>query len=150
MVIAGDGPERVAVEKLARSLDVPVHFPGYLEHADLVAHLHACELLVFPSVERSEAFGMSIMEAHCCGKPVVATTLGTGVEFINEHGKTGLNVPPRNAEDLAAAVNRLLADPDGRGAMGAYASARIRREFDARTLAKQEFTLYREALAGCR
>ena len=148
LVIAGDGPEREGVEKLARSLGVPVHFPGHLDHADLVAHLHACELLVFPSVARSEAFGMSIMEAHCCGKPVVATTLGTGVEFINQHGKTGLNVAPRDGKALAAAVNRLLDDPAERIAMGSYAATRIRSEFNAETLARQEFDLYREALAG--
>lgn len=148
VVIAGDGPEREAVQKLARSLGVPVHFPGHLDHVDLVAHLHACELLVFPSVERSEAFGMSIMEAHCCGKAVVATTLGTGVEFINQHGKTGLNVPPRDAQVLATAVNRLLDDPAERRTMGTHAAARIRSDFDAETQARREFDLYREALAG--
>jgi rhamnosyl/mannosyltransferase len=150
VVIAGDGPAGRGVRELARSMGVPVHFPGHLTHGELVAHLHACELLAFPSVERSEAFGMSIMEAHCCGKPVVATELGTGVEFINQHGKTGLNVPPRDATALAGAVNRLLADADARRAMGEYASARIRREFDARALAEVEFSFYREALAGRR
>jgi glycosyltransferase involved in cell wall biosynthesis len=147
VVVSGDGPERLPVERLARSLGVRVHFPGHLDHADLVAHLHACELLVFPSVERSEAFGVSIMEAHCCGKPAVATALGTGVEFINQHGKTGLNVPPRDSGSLAAAVNRLLNDPAERIALGHYAAARIRNEFDAETLALREFELYREALA---
>ncbi len=150
VVIAGDGPAGESVRRLADSMGVPVHFPGYLPHDALVAHLHACELLVFPSVERSEAFGMSIMEAHCCGKPVVATELGTGVEFINQHGKTGLNVPPRDASALAAAVNRLLADQEGRAVMGDYAAKRIRREFDARILAEEELALYREALAGRR
>jgi rhamnosyl/mannosyltransferase len=148
VVIAGDGPESARLGRLARSLGVPVHFPGHLSHDELVAHLHACELIAFPSVERSEAFGMSIMEAHCCGKPVVATELGTGVEYINQHGKTGLNVPPRDASALAAAVNHLLANPEVRAAMGAHASERIRREFDARTLAEQEVALYREALAA--
>jgi rhamnosyl/mannosyltransferase len=147
VVIAGDGPERGMLEKLAGSLGVPVHFPGHLAHADLVAHLHACELFVFPSVERSEAFGMSILEAHCCGKAVVATELGTGVEFINEHGKTGLNVPPRDAEVLATAVNRLLNDPGERIAMGRYAADRVRCEFNAETLARQEFDLYQAASA---
>ncbi len=150
VVIAGEGPESERLRRLASSLGVPVHFPGHLTHDELVAHLHACELLVFPSVERSEAFGMSIMEAHCCGKPVVATELGTGVEFVNQHGKTGLNVPPRDASALAAAVNNLLANPEARAAMGTHASARIRREFDARTLAEQEFDLYRETLAARR
>lgn len=148
VVIAGEGPETDSVQKLAHSAGVPVHFPGHLEQDDLVAHLHACALLVFPSVARSEAFGMSILEAHCCGKPVVATELGTGVEFINQHGKTGLNVPPRDAQALADAVNRLLDDPHGREAMGQYAAARARAEFNAETLAREEFALYQSALAG--
>lgn len=150
VVIAGEGPESESLKKLARSLDVPVHFPGHLEQAALVAHLHACALFVFPSVERSEAFGMSIMEAHCCGKPAVATTLGTGVEFINLEGKTGVNVPPRDTAALADAVNRLLEDEAGRRRMGACAAARIRAEFDAERLAEQEWNLYQEAAAARR
>jgi len=147
VVIAGDGPEGKSVRELARSMGVPVHFPGHLTRDELVEHLHACELLAFPSIARSEAFGMSILEAHCCGKPVVATALGTGVEFVNAHGKTGLNVPPRDASALAAAINRLLADSRARAEMGAFAAARVRREFDAAILAEQEFALYQEALA---
>ena len=147
LVVAGDGPERARAMDVAASLGVPVHFPGSLDRDDLVAHLHACSVFVFPSVARSEAFGMSIMEAHACGKPVVATRLGTGVEFINEDGKTGLNVPPRDPDALAAAVNRLLADPDARAAMGAYARDRITRQFHARDIARQEFEYYQEAVA---
>lgn len=149
VVIAGDGPERENTMRLAGAAGVPVHFPGYLDHESLVAYLHACSVFVFPSVERSEAFGMSIMEAHACGKPVVATRLGTGVEFINEHGKTGLNVPPRDAGALAEAVNELLAAPDARAEMGAYARERIGNQFHAAKVAEQEFNLYQEAMA-CR
>lgn len=149
VVIAGDGPEREGCIALARKLGVPVAFPGALTHEELVAHLHACAVFAFPSVERSEAFGISIMEAHACGKPVVATKLGTGVEFINQDGKTGLNVPPRDSRALAEAVNGLLLDPARRTGMGAYARERIEREFRAETVAKQEFTLYQEALACC-
>lgn len=151
VVIAGDGPERAACMALAEELGVDIAFPGALSHADLVAHLHACAVFAFPSVARSEAFGISIMEAHTCGKPVVATRLGTGVEFINEHGKTGLNVPPRDAAALAEALNTLLSDPARRRAMGGYARERIASRFTARTVAQEEFSLYEEALAcSCR
>lgn len=148
LVVAGDGPERAACMALAAELGVDAVFPGALSHEDLVAHLHACSVFAFPSVERSEAFGVSIMEAHACGKPVVATRLGTGTEFINEDGKTGLNVAPRDPAALAEALNVLLADPARRAAMGAYAKARIERDFRAETVARQEFELYQEA-AGC-
>jgi len=148
VVIAGDGPERAACIALAEELGVAVAFPGALSHEDLVAHLHACTVFAFPSVERSEAFGISIMEAHACGKPVVATKLGTGVEFINADGETGLNVPPRDPVALAEALNALLADPARAEAMGAHARQRIETSFRAEVVARQEFELYRE-VAGC-
>lgn len=149
LVIAGDGPERARMMRLAESAGARVHFPGELSHEALVAHLHACAVAVLPSVARSEAFGMSIMEAHACGKPVVATALGTGVEFINENEMTGLNVPPRDAGALAHAVNRLLGDPAARASMGAYARSRIQASFHARNVARQEYDHYQEVLA-CR
>lgn len=146
VVIAGDGPERPRCEALARELGVRIAFPGTLSHAELVAHLHACDVFAFPSVARSEAFGISMLEAQACGKPVVATTLGTGVEWVNLHGQTGLNVPPRDAQALAAAVNELLADPARREKMGAFAQRRVETEFHAEKIARAEFALYQEVL----
>jgi rhamnosyl/mannosyltransferase len=147
VVIAGDGPERQRLLAKARSGGAPIHFPGELSDAALVAHLHACDVFAFPSIERSEAFGLSILEAHACGTPVVATRLGTGVEFANLDGETGFNAPPRDAQALAEAVNRLLDDPVLRTRLGAQARDRVRREFRARDIARREFDLYGE-LAG--
>jgi len=130
---------------LARRLGVDIAFPGSLSQDDLVAHLHGCAVFAFPSVERSEAFGISILEAHACGRPVVATKLGTGVEFANLDGVTGLNVPPRDPAAFAAAVNALLADPARREALGRQARDRVRAEFDVEAVARAEFELYREA-----
>ena len=146
VVIAGDGPEREANMALARSLGVDVVFPGRLSHEELVAHLHGCNVFAFPSVERSEAFGISIMEAHACGKPVVATCLGTGVEYINAHEQTGLNVAPRDSVAFADAVNELLRKSDEREAMGQYAKERIAREFRADRVARDEFELYQRVV----
>ncbi len=146
VVIAGDGPERENNQALAAALGLDIAFPGRLSHELLRAYLHACAVFVFPSVERSEAFGLSVLEAHACGAPVVATRLGTGVEYVNEDGKTGLNVPPRDADALAEAVNRLLADASLRQSMGAYARERVRTHFDAESLARQEYELYQQAM----
>lgn len=150
LVIAGDGPERPAMMALADSLGADIVFPGRLNHAELVAHLHGCAVVAFPSCERSEAFGLSILEAHACGRPVVATRLGTGVEYVNEDGRTGLNVPPKDAGALAEAINRLLDDEAARNAMGAYARERVKTEFNAGTLARQEFELYEQVLTAHR
>ena len=147
VVIGGDGPERARCEALARELGTQIVFTGALSQPDLVAHLHACELLAFPSVERSEAFGLSVIEAHACGKPVVATRLGTGVEYANLDGVTGLNVPPRDSLALADAVNRLLADDALRVRLGAQARARVAAEFTDAQVARKEYDLYCEAVA---
>ena len=146
LVIAGDGPERVRVALMARELGVSVAFPGVLSHEDLVAHLHGCDVFVFPSVERSEAFGLSMLEAHACGKPVVATRLGTGVEFVNLDGQTGLNVPARDPEALAGAVNELLDAPERARSMGEFARKRVEQSFHAELVARTEFDIYREVM----
>ncbi len=145
VVIAGDGPERATLMKLATSRGVSIHFPGYLERTDLLTHLHAASVFVFPSVARSEAFGISIMEAHAAATPVVATTLGTGVEFINEDGKTGYNVPPEDPKALAEAINALLAAPECATSMGTYAQKRVVAEFQAKDLSEREWECYQEA-----
>jgi len=146
VVIAGDGPERSRLEALAADMNAPALFPGALSHAELVNHLHACSVFVFPSVARSEAYGVSMLEAHACGKPVVATRLGTGVELVNADGQTGVNVPPRDAQALAEAVNQLLSDDALRLRMGEYARNRVQSEFRADVVARREFELYQEAL----
>ncbi len=148
VVIAGTGPERSRIEALAKELEVKIDFVEALSHEDLVAHLHACDVMAFPSIERSEAFGVTILEAHATGTPVVATTLGTGVEYANLHEETGLNVPPRDPDALAAAINELLRNPDLRARFGARARARVLAEFDARVVARAEFEIYQE-VAEC-
>ncbi len=147
VVIAGRGPESSRLEMLARSRGVNVEFPGTLSHEELVAHLHACELMVFPSVERSEAYGVAMLEAHACAKPVVATKLGTGVEFVNLDGETGLNVAPGDVEALAEAVNTLLDDAVLRERLGVRARERVRSDFDARQIARTEYEIYEEVAA---
>ena len=142
VVIAGEGPDTETLRALARALGAKVHFPGSLRQEDLVAHLHGCSVFVFPSIARSEAFGISILEAHAAGKPVVATRLGTGVEFANLHDVTGLNVQPADPDALAAAVNTLLLNEDLRRHMGERAQARVRTEFHARKVAEMEMAVY--------
>jgi rhamnosyl/mannosyltransferase len=144
VVIAGQGPETPRLRALSRELRADVRFPGSLTDDDLTAHLHAADVFVFPSVERSEAYGISMVEAHACGTPVVATTLGTGVEFVNRHGETGLNAPPRDAAALAEAVNTLLSDDALRQRMGTRARDRVRRDLSARHIARREFELYQQ------
>lgn len=105
-----------------------IHLVGEQE-ADLPVFYHAADLLVLPSVERSEAFGIVQIEAQAAGLPVIATELGTGTSFATVHGETGIVVPPRDPAALARAMRALLENPPLARAMGAAGRRRAYAEF---------------------
>jgi len=102
-----------------------VHFLGEVADDELPAYYQAADLFVLPASHRSEAFGVVQLEAMAASTPVVSTALGTGTSFVNQDGVTGFVVPPRNAEALARAVNRLLADSELRRSMGDAGRRRV-------------------------
>jgi rhamnosyl/mannosyltransferase len=149
LLVAGKGPESERLHVLAAELGIQdrVVWLPLLAGDDYVAVLHACDLFAFPSIYRSEAFGIVQLEAHACGKPVVCTSLGTGTDYVNQHGKTGLVVPPRDVDALAEALDRLLGDELYRAELGQVASTRVRNEFTRERMVESILDVYREALA---
>jgi glycosyltransferase involved in cell wall biosynthesis len=123
LVIAGDGQERERLEQLARELGLAarVHFLGEVPRQDLPGAYAAADLFLATSYA-SETFGIGPVEAQACGLPVVAARFGGFPEVIHE-GHTGVLVPPRDPQALAAAVNALLAQPQRRLAMAAAGPA---------------------------
>ena len=77
------------------------------------------------------------------GKPVVCTELGTGTSFVNQDGETGLVVPAKDPDSLAAAINRLLADDNLRRQMGEAARVRAYTEFGEDTMVERVIEVYR-------
>lgn len=130
------------------NLSTKVDFLGELEERKLVPFFHACDLLVLPSITRNEAFGLVQLEAMACGKPVVSTRLETGVQYVNQDGKTGLIVPPRDSEALADAINRLLGDGGLRKRMGFEGRRRVEREFTKEKMARRTLKLYERVLSS--
>ncbi len=148
-LLAGDGPRRRAVEQAARRGDAAgrIHFAGDLSRAELAACYVAADLLVLPSRLRSEAFGLVLVEAMAAGLPVISTELGTGTSWVNLDGESGLVVPPADPAALAAAISRLLADPERRRRMGQAARARVVAEFSAELMVERVLEVYRQVLA---
>ena len=126
LVVAGDGPRRESLRRRAAELglDGRVHFLGRLSAARLQHCFRSCRLLVLPSVDRSEAFGLVQLEAMAHGKPVVNTRLPTGVPEVSLDGRSGLTVPPGDPDALAGAVRRILDDGPLHEALSAGAAAR--------------------------
>jgi glycogen synthase len=122
---------------------------------DIIPLYSQAALFVCPSVY--EPFGIINLEAMACGVPVVASAVG-GIKEVVVPGETGLLVPleprgpgdfePRDPEgfarDLAAAINRLLSDPEGRARMGARARERVERHFSWPSVARRTADFYAE------
>ncbi len=113
--IVGEGALRKELWKLAQGLGVAgrVRFHGGLDDAALAARLEACDCVCLPSIERTEAFGLVLLEAMAFGKPTVSSRVhGSGMSWVVEDGVTGLMTPPRDVPALAAALARLREAPE--------------------------------------
>ncbi len=126
MLVAGDGPERAALESKAARLGLAsrVRFLGSV--ADVRGVYAALDLLVQGS--HYEAFGLVLLEAMACGCPVIATRVG-GVPEVVEDGVTGTLTPAGDPGKLAAAMLQALAHPGHTRSMAAAARTRVESRF---------------------
>lgn len=151
VVIAGEGPEGESIRAQTAAAGLTnVEILGHVSEEDKICLLHLCRALVFPSHVRTEAFGMSLVEASMCGKPMVTCEIATGTTFVNLHGVTGFVVPPEDPEQLRGAMQRLLDDPAEAGRLGAAARRRFKELFTAEHMAQSYEGLYRELAAARR
>jgi len=129
LVIAGDGPERDALARLADEL-LPtgcVTFLGWVDPARIPAVINDATLLLMPS-RWQEPFGLVALQAAQMGRPIVASAVGGLVEIVVD-GVTGRLVPPDDPTAMAAAAAALLADPAAAARCGAAARERAEARF---------------------
>ena len=119
LVIVGDGPERSALQALARTLqiDTMTTLAGAVPHADVPAWLNRLDVYVAASRLDSESFGVAVIEASACEVPVVVTDVG-GLPEVVVRDRTGLVVPREDVPALQAALKRLVLDPRLREELG--------------------------------
>lgn len=146
LIIAGDGFERPTLEKLARDrgLGERTQFLGWMANKDLPQYFRGCAVSVIPSLE--EGFGIPAAEAMGCETPVVASDAG-GLPEVVENGVTGFVVPKGDADALAAAIDRLLADADLRKTMGKAGRVRALSRFDWDRTVEQFNRVYEKVIA---
>jgi glycosyltransferase involved in cell wall biosynthesis len=111
--LVGSGDAVEEQRELARSLSITdqVEFTGELTGQALVDAYSRARAVVLPSLTEAESFGMTLIEAMACERPVIGSAVG-GIPCVIDDGQNGLLVPPGDAEALAAACRRLLADDD--------------------------------------
>lgn len=144
LVIAGDGPEREALERQAAPLGGRVVIAGHRE--DAMCLLDASDVVIHPS--HFDALPTTLLEAMSASVPVVATAVGGMLEII-ENGASGVLVaPPPSPQRFAAALEPLLADPGLRARLGKAARERYEREFGAAPWLGRMRAVYDRVLAG--
>lgn len=143
--IVGDGPRRAELEALVRerNLERTVVFLGHRE--DVADLLNAADAFVLPS--RSEAFPNGAIEAMAAGLPVVASAVGGLLDLI-EPDRTGLLVPPENADALATALRRLFTEPELATRLGESGQTQVRQRYSFERMVASFEELYTAGLAA--
>ena len=107
IVIVGDGPHSKELKAKCEKENIEnVYFTG--SRGDVEDIIPSCDILVLPSF--SESFGLVLIEALSCGKPVIGSNVGGINEIITED--VGLLIDPNAPSDLANAIDRVLSDKE--------------------------------------
>lgn len=147
LTIAGDGPERAALEAQAAAIGIRdnVHFLGYQSQAQVRELLGQTDIFVLASF--AEGVPVVLMEAMASGVPVVATRIA-GIPELVEDGVSGYLVSPGDAEALADCVAALLSDPALRARFGKAGRAEVEAEFNIAHESRRLVQILTDALEG--
>ncbi len=149
LIIIGDGNLRLKLKARAfyYGVNKKIFWLKDVLDEELPFYYYACDLFALPSCAISESFGMAMLEAHACGKPVVSADLPTGVRDVNVHQKTGIVVPPREPQALAGAIKKLLDSADLRDNYGKAGRLRVEKEFTREDMCAKFLILYRTIIS---
>lgn len=149
LIVVGVGPMQSEwqAQAGARGVAERMAWLGEASDDDLPALYHLADLFVLPATHSSEAFGLVQVEAMASGVPTICTEVGTGTSWVTQDGRTGYVVPPNDPAALAEKINRLLADPPLRHALGAAARARAQAEFAVERLIERVERLYQTLIS---
>jgi len=143
LIVAGDGRDRAAVNRLAPELRKRVVMLGAVPHDRLPPYLSACEVFVGAATGQ-ESFGLVLVEAMAAGLPVVATDIAGYREVVRD-GREGILVAPKDPAALAGAVRRVLDEPEFAARLARAGRARAE-EFSWEAVAARLEALFLEAV----
>jgi len=148
LVIVGAGQLETEYRQLVsrHSLTRCVIFAGNVPDDELPKYYACSDMLALPSKDRSEGFGLTILEANATGKPAIGTTVG-GIPSVIRDGYNGLLVPPNDPSALAEAIQKGLSNDDLLKQMGRNGRA-FAEQHDWSIVAEQTENVYKRALAA--
>jgi len=151
LLIAGGGERATLLAKQIkhRGLTHRVQLLGYTEQALLDALLASCDVFCLPSLERTEAFGVVLLEAMRAAKPIIASAIeGSGTGWVVDSAQAGLTVPPSNSVALSEAIQKLLHAKQQRTEYGANGLKALQQRFAIIQIAEQIADLYGQISTG--
>ena len=149
LTVIGVGEIRADIEAQIDQLGLEqkVILAGEVSDSALRAHMHATDLLCLPSIERTEAFGMVILEAARCKKPAIVTDVaGSGMSWVVVDRVTGWVIPDRDAVALKNCIEQIDTDRSQIPIYGQAAHKRFLSEFQIESVAGEIVALYTSVL----
>jgi glycosyltransferase involved in cell wall biosynthesis len=149
-VIAGRGPLQAELAAAAQHAGVSdrFHLLGEVDEHTKHLLLLGSQAFVLPSITTAEAFGIVQVEAQMCGLPIIASNLASGVTDVTSHEVTGLLTAPGDSAALAAAISRLIDNPDDAKKWGAAGYARALQRFSTQAFIAANLELFRDVASG--
>lgn len=144
-LIVGDGSLQEKLKKLCKDLGISDRtiFAGRVPYSEIPRYHNI--LTIFVALSNSESFGVSVVEAMACGKPVVVSDIG-GLPEVVENGVTGFVVPPNNPQEAANAIEKLILDENLRKEMGQNARKRVEKFYNWNDNLNRMIQIYNELI----
>jgi rhamnosyl/mannosyltransferase len=150
LVVVGTGPLEAELKVKAGELGVAdrVIWYGHASQEELIGAYSAASALWFPSVARSEGFGLVQVEAMASGCPVLNSAIpGSGVSWVCRHEREGLTSAMNDVSGFAANARRLLSESGLRERLASAGRERAASEFDWLVMGRRSLEIYHSVLA---
>lgn len=141
LLLVGKGTQREFLEEKVKRLGIEndTFFTGYINHSDVQNYHNMIDIYVAMSL--TESFGVAVLEASACGKPVVVSNVG-GLPEVVEHEKTGFIVEKANSKKLAEALGKLICNPELMIGMGNEGRNKVIKEYNWKESVKKMISIY--------
>jgi glycosyltransferase involved in cell wall biosynthesis len=145
LFICGKGNNIYNLKKVANELGVSdkISFLGFVSDQDLPKIYRDCNIVVLPTYNKAEGFGMVLAEANACGTPVIGSNVG-GIPAVIKDGFNGLLVSPRNEKDLANKISYLLSNEKVAREIGKNGAKMAIKSWDWNMLAKKTLGVFKK------
>jgi len=150
LIVGGSGPMKEYYVNLSRSTGISenVEFAGYIPDNHLSDYYNRCRMVVLPSIDPTrEGFGIVLLEAMACGRPVISTSI-TGVAHDIRMSGAGLVIEPRDADALAEAIKTIMNNPDLAVRMGSAGRVLMEEKYSSKIVAGQVESVYLDAISS--